>query len=249
MGSNQTKQTGEPSNKKPRQTSSQRAAAQAQQAIGTQKQQMAIIEKNIAHKEKQMANMRNEAKAIIAKAKTPSQKNTAKRAAGLKLKRIKLMQKQVDNLHNQLTRLNQQELALEQAVTNAQNIAVTQAASQAMKNLGVDHEHVENVLDDNQEVMDMHTEITDLLGQPLDDGIDDDEMEAAYAELEEENALEEMDRLPGVPQNVPSLGDSGRKLAQESLENVLPVAPTGQISTPNADEDDEDIMALEAMMN
>ena len=30
--------------------------------------------------------------------------------------------------------------------------------------------------------------------------------------------MEEMDRLPGVPTRVPSLGDSGRKLAQEGLE-------------------------------
>jgi hypothetical protein len=62
------------------------------------------------------------------------------------------------------------------------------------------------------------TEITDALGTPLGDDIDEDELEAEFAALEEENAMEEMDRLPGVPTRVPSLGDSGRKLAQEGLE-------------------------------
>lgn len=245
MGNDQAKQEL-PS--QPRQTREQRAAKQAQSAIGTQKSQMKLIEKRIAHKEKQMVNMRNEAKAIIAKAKTPSQKKTAKRQAGLKLKRIKIMQKQVTNDHNQLTRLMQQELALEQAVANTQSIAATKAANSAFRNINMDIDQVEDVIEENQEMMDMQSEITDVLGQQIGDDIDEDEMEAEWEALVNENAMEEMDQLPNVPNTTPSLSDSGRRLAQQGLEAVLPVAPTGAISTPNADEDDEELMALEAMM-
>ena len=245
MGNDQAKQEA-PS--QPRQTREQRAAKQAQSAIGTQKSQMKLIEKRIAHKEKQMVNMRNEAKAIIAKAKTPSQKKAAKRQAGLKLKRIKIMQKQVTNDHNQLTRLMQQELALEQAVANTQSIAATKAANSAFRNINMDIDQVEDVIEENQEMMDMQSEITDVLGQQIGDDIDEDEMEAEWEALVNENAMEEMDQLPNVPNTTPSLSDSGRRLAQQGLEAVLPVAPTGAISTPNADEDDEELMALEAMM-
>ena len=102
MGNDQTKAPSEP--QQPRMTREQRAAAQAQKAIGSQKTQMNVIQKRIVHKEKQMVNMRNEAKALIARAKTPAQKTAAKRQAGLKLKRIKIMEKQVTNDNNQLMR-------------------------------------------------------------------------------------------------------------------------------------------------
>ena len=167
----------------------------------------------------------------------------------LKLKRIKMMEKQVQSDSNQLTRLTQMEMGLEQAVANAQSIAATQVANQAFKDINMDIDDVQDVIDLNEDMMDQQSEITEALGQQMgDDILDDDELEAEFAALEEENALEEMDRLPGVPNRVPSLGDSGRKLAQQSIESVLPVAPTGQISTPMMDEDDDELMALEAEM-
>merc|ERR1712166_1627949 len=192
------------------------------------------IEKRINHKEKQMFNMRTEIKKLLQRAKTPSQKKVAKRQATLKLKRIKMMEKQVQSDSNQLTRLTQMEMGL---------------ANQAFKDINMDIDDVQDVIDLNEDMMDQQSEITEALGQQMgDDILDDDELEAEFAALEEENALEEMDRLPGVPNRVPSLGDSGRKLAQQSIESVLPVAPTGQISTPMMDEDDDELMALEAEM-
>merc|ERR1712166_335928 len=122
------------------------------------------------------------------------------------------------------------------------SIAATQVANQAFKDINMDIDDVQDVIDLNEDMMDQQSEITEALGQQMgDDILDDDELEAEFA-------LEEMDRLPGVPNRVPSLGDSGRKLAQQSIESVLPVAPTGQISTPMMDEHDDELMALEAEM-
>ena len=249
MGNDASKETDQKQQQQPRQTREQRAAAKAQKAIGSQKQQMTIINKRIDHKEKQMFNMRNEIKKLLQGAKTPAQKKQAKRQATLKLKRIKMMEKQVASDGNQLTRLMQMEMGLEQAVSNAQTIATTQAASQAFRDINVDIDDVEDIMEDNQDMMDRQADITALLQEPMgDDIMDEDDLEAEFAALEEENAMEEMERLPGVPDRVPSLGDSGRKLAQQSLENVLPVAPTGQISTPGIDVDDDELMALEREM-
>ena len=156
---------------------------------------------------------------------------------------------QVDRRQKKLKQRDKQMVTQATEEANAQSIAATQVANQAFKDINMDIDDVQDVIDLNEDMMDQQSEITEALGQQMgDDILDDDELEAEFAALEEENALEEMDRLPGVPIRVPSLGDSGRKLAQQSIESVLPVAPTGQISTPMMDEDDDELMALEAEM-
>ena len=49
----------------------------------------------------------------------------------------------------------QMETGLEQAVANAQVIATTKVANDAFKNINVDIDQVEDVIEENQEMMDM----------------------------------------------------------------------------------------------
>ena len=81
---------------------------------------------------------------------------------------------------------------------------------------------------------------------------DEDELEEEYAAMLEENAVEQMESLPSIPTTLP---ENGRMLAQRSLEDVLPVAPQGNVvpagRVPVAvggNDDDDDLAALEAMM-
>ena len=81
--------------------------------------------------------------------------------------------------------------------------------------------------------------------------MDEDELMDELREIEELNAMEDMNALPQVPDNLPALSDSGRALAQKSMEDVLPVAPAGPIPVAvnsNSAEEDEELAALEAMM-
>ena len=252
MGNDQSsKQQAAPAPRRP--TQGERSRQQAIGAIKVQKEQLALSEKRILHKEKRMAQLRKEAKALIARAKTPAQKKIAKRQAGNKIKQIKMLEKQVISEQGKMTRLMQQEMMLEQAVADAATVNATQQANAAMHTLLPGIDEVDDIMDQNQEMRDQANEITDLLGQPMGDEIDEDDLEAELAQIEEENAMEQMADLPVVPTGTPSmtsLSDSGRALAQASMEDVLPVAPSGPIAVPagGPQDDDGELAALEAMM-
>ena len=54
----------------------------------------------------------------------------------------------------------QMETGLEQAVANAQVIATTKVANDAFKNINMDIDQVEDVIEENQEMMDMQVSTT-----------------------------------------------------------------------------------------
>lgn len=234
-----------------RQTQTEAARTRAVGAIKTQKEQMKVMEKRIAFHEKKCEKLRKEAKTLLQAAKTPAQKKVAKRKAMQKLKQVKLYEKQIETEQKKIDRLMATEMALEGQVSDMGVIEAQRIAANAMASAAVDIDEVEDIIEQGVELRDQAQEISDLLAEDRGDGVDEDELMDELREIEELNAMEDMNALPQVPDNLPALSDSGRALAQKSMEDVLPVAPAGPIPvavSSNAAEEDEELAALEAMM-
>lgn len=229
------------------------AEKQANSAIMKTKEEMSLITKRINHKTKQAEKLRAEAKAIMQGAKTAAQKAVARRRAAPKLKRYKILEKQIDLENGKYDRLMATCDALEQQKSNIAVIEAQRIGNQAMRS-GVNIDDVEDIVDETAELMDEGREIGDILARPMGDAIEDDDEDilAQLAEIEAQNQQEELDLLPSVPSHVPSLSASGRALAQKSMEDVLPEVPSGPIVLPGspgtAEEIDSDVAALEALM-
>lgn len=250
MGNDQSSKSGGSSSGAPRaQTRTEAARARAVGAIQTQKQQMGVMEKRIVFHEKKVAKLRREAKALMQSAKTPAQKKVAKRKAMQKLKQVKLYEKQIMSEQKKIDRLMTTEMALEGQVSDMGVIEAQRVAANAMASAAMDVDEVEDIIERGVELRDQAQEISDLLAEEQGDGVDEDELMDELREIEELNAMEDMEALPTVPDNVPALSDSGRAMLQQSMEDVLPVAPAGPIPVAvNATDEDEELAALEAMM-
>ena len=93
---------------------------------------------------------------------------------------------------------------------------------------GIDN--IEELHEDIQEHMDQASEISELLGQEMGDGVDEDELEAEFNDLEAELMEESM-----------------MKTEEEDADPfVLPAAPENELTPSHQDavEDDEDADAL-----
>merc|ERR1719421_2809055 len=97
---------------------------------------------------------------------------------------------------------------------NVQVVQTTKVANSAMASMtsavgGIDQ--IEELHEDMQEHMDQASEISELLGQEMGDGVDEDELESEFNELEAELMEESMMKtgqdeaeafeLPAAPQN------------------------------------------------
>ncbi len=112
---------------------------------------------------------------------------------------------------------------------------------QQMQQVKIDD--VENMMDDMEDLMMDQNEISELLGRnyALPDGFDESELEAEFAQLEEECALDAVQGItasPAVPSYLPSavpvtLGPAASAPPQAG-QNAMPAsAPPMRMGTPN----------------
>merc|ERR1712196_97490 len=124
--------------------------------------------------------------------------------------------------------------SLEVMASNVEAVKATKVANNAMASMtsaigGIDQ--IEEMHEDMQEQMDQAAEISELLGQEMGDGVDEDELEAEFADLEAELMEEDMMKNDEADQ-------------QSNQEDILlPVVPSNELG-PAAVEDDEDADAL-----
>lgn len=114
----------------------------------------------------------------------------AKRRAMETLKRLKMYQQQRDQLSGQVFNIDQTAFALETVKDTHTTIAAMKAASATMKleHKKINLSEIEDMQDDLEDMMDDINDISETLGRSygLPDGIDDDELEAELAGLEDE---------------------------------------------------------------
>merc|ERR1712228_1021553 len=133
--------------------------------------------------------------------------------------------------------------ALEDAHLNKETLKAMKTSANAMKATvkESDLDKADELMEDMHEAIDQINEMNEAMAQPIGQMMDDDELEAELAELEELEAdelLNDMSEAPQQQMNAP----------QSTFDaNVMPDAPQKPINQ-KADEDEE-LAALEAMMN
>eukprot|EP01004_Peranema_trichophorum_P006933 NODE_5730_length_976_cov_44.944900_g5149_i0.p1 GENE.NODE_5730_length_976_cov_44.944900_g5149_i0~~NODE_5730_length_976_cov_44.944900_g5149_i0.p1 ORF type:complete len:217 (-),score=54.32 NODE_5730_length_976_cov_44.944900_g5149_i0:260-910(-) len=171
----------------------------------------------------------------LAKAREASQKGN-KQTALLHLKRKKQFEDQLTKIQAQRSNIEQMQLKLEEVAMNMESLQAQRQGAQAIRNLygRMTPERIDKEMDDVRNVMESATEISEAISQPLGtDLIDEDELEAELAELEQEELDKELlalDHKTTVPTN--------------------PIGPAkAKPAAVAADEDEEVLRQLEAELN
>lgn len=204
-------------------------------AITKLKEQQRTTEMRINNSEKKMANLQKEAKKILAAAKTPQQKAIAKRRALQKLKQKKMIEKQIEQSNNHLMATMKQIMTIEESLNAAEHVAGIKQGNLAMNRIlhqmgGT--EGAEKAMEDNEELTADIQDIQDIVAGGADLDLDEDELEAEFAELQQDSVEEDLS-MPEAP------------LADTSPLTNLPVAPT---SDPIRQSSEAELESLEALM-
>lgn len=171
-----------------------------------------------------------------------------KSAAQLALKRKAMYMKQLETVENNIMRLSEQRMLLEQQTGTVQTVAALQEGARAQKATMAEFkiDKVDKVMEDIQEAADAAAEVQEALAMPL--GLagqfDEDELEAEIADLEQQQLDEEL----LAPAPIPSKPVKAAPIVQQDTEipYQLPSAPTGKSGTKSAE---DEIAELEAELS
>jgi charged multivesicular body protein 4A/B len=194
-------------------------------------QQEEMMEKRRELLEKQVAAQLAKAKEYLAKGNKPS--------AQLALKRKAMIQKQLETVENNITRLGEQKIMLEDAAGTAQTVAALKYGADAQRATMAEFkiEKVDKIMDEVQEAAEMAAEVQSALALPLGPAaaLDEDELEAELAELEAEEQEKELLRPAPIPSGA---------VPTERYE--LPAVPTGRPGVPAQKTTEDELAELEA---
>jgi len=121
-----------------------------------------------------------------------------KRMAVAALKRKKMLVEQQAKIAGAREKIELQMSAIESAKMDMEIIDTLQAGTKTMQEMhkGMTAEKVDKVMDDMSDQIAVSQEISDALGQPVGDVVDEDELLEELDELEEEDITAEIDELP-----------------------------------------------------
>lgn len=196
----------------------------------------AQLEKRETHLEKKIEQCLQTAKA--------KSKRRDKKGALFELKKKKQLENQLSSIQGKKLNLETQIMTLEDAHLNTQTLQAMKVSQQAMKATikEADLDKAEDLMDDIQEAMDQVQEMNEAMSQPIGPIMDDEELEAELAELEEMEADELMNAMPEkhVQNN-----------NMNSVVDDLPSVPTGPLKSQGdaqVEEEDAELAELQAMM-
>lgn len=156
----------------------------ANDAIQNTRATIEKLEKREAHLEKQISQ-------LLKEAKIRNQKGD-KKGALYRLKKKKLLEKELQSLCDKKLNLERNIITLDSAIVNQNMMGtmnmVKNTLAAEMKKADVDK--VDEVMDDMADLMDQQNEINEALGNPLADDFDEDELADELADLEDEIDLE-----------------------------------------------------------
>jgi len=146
-----------------------------------------------------------------------------KRAALMALKKKKLYENQLEAVENNIMRVNEQQMMLENQRTTVETVAALSNAAKASKQTmhEMKIENVDKVLDEINDQTDQMEQIQQAMGQPIGSAadIDEDDLLNELEEMEQE----QLDEQLMAPAAVPSA-----RVAQPEAAERLPEAPTGR---------------------
>jgi len=145
----------------------------------------------------------------------------------------KLYSKEVDTLQGSILKLEQQVVAMESASVNTATLADLDAGNRTMKaqreRAGIDEDTVADVFDALEEEMQINNAIGDALAGPATDALEDDDLLAELALMQEETAA----AAPAPAKVIPNSSNN----AAFNLPNApLPQAPTAAVVEESEEE-------------
>jgi charged multivesicular body protein 4 len=175
-----------------------------------------------------------------------AKQNASKNKRVATLKRKKAYEAQVQKLSGARMTIESQLMAIEGATVNLETINAMREGAAALQGIhgSMSIDTVDNTMDQIREQMDIATEISDAIAQPLGDPIDEDELEAELAELEAENLDEQLLTL-----NTPTTVSASPIKLPSAPTNQLPAQASRQPQALRAETDEEaELRALEESM-
>jgi len=164
----------------------------ANDAIQNTRATIEKLEKRETHLEKQIAT-------LLREAKVRNQKGD-KKGALYRLKKKKLLEKELQSLCDKKLNLERNIITLDSAIVNQNMMGtmnmVKNTLAAEMKKADVDK--VDEVMDDMADLMDQQNEINEALGNPMADDFDEDELADELADLEDEIDLEDEEQKTGI---------------------------------------------------
>lgn len=179
-----------------------------------------------------------------------ARKNASKnrRAALQALKRKKMYESQIEKIEGTRMTIETQILAIEETSVNVQAMDAITAGAATMKRLhqSMTIDDVDNTMEEIQEQMDVASQISTAISQPLGGPIyDDSEIEEELAQLEAQSLDEQLVGLDVSPVPVPVARPEERVSTGSVLTSLsMPSAPTRSLET----DEDRELAELEASM-
>merc|ERR1711971_513576 len=174
----------------------------------------------------------------MASAKAKS-KRRDKKGALFELKKKKQLENQLNSIQGKKLNLETQIMALEDAHLNKETMKAMKTSATAMKATmkESDIDKADELMEDINDAMDAVDEMNEAMSQPLGQVMDDDELEAELAELEELEADELLND---------GLADPPMQQQQKQADfDALPDAPSKPIANKEAEDEDGELAALE----
>lgn len=168
----------------------------ARDAIVTLRQQLQMLEKKEEHLQKKIDEE-------LKKARQNAVSN--KPAATAALKRKKMHENELDKLAGTRLQLEVQVNTLESANLNAETMAAMKKAASALKDIhgNMTLDKVDKVMADVQEQGEIAKEIAEVISAPTANDLDDEELEAELAGLEEDVLNERLSEAEHAPIHLP----------------------------------------------
>merc|ERR1712130_341272 len=153
------------------------------------RQAVTQLEKREVHLDKKIQVCLNNAKA--------KSKRRDKKGALFELKKKKQLENQLQSIQGKKLNLETQIMALEDAHLNKETLKAMKTSANAMKATvkESDLDKADELMEDMNEAMDQINEMNEAMSQPLGQVMDDDELEAELAELEELEADELLNEM------------------------------------------------------
>ncbi|KAI0268352.1 vacuolar-sorting protein SNF7 [Gloeopeniophorella convolvens] len=175
------------------------AKQSARDAIVSLREQLMMIEKKEEHTQRQI-----ELETATARANAVTNKQAAMNA----LRRKKLREADLDKLAGSRLQLEVQVNTLESANINANTLEVMRKGATALKDIhnGLSLDKVDATMNSINEQREIANEISEMISNPLNAGVDldEDDLKAQLAELEQEDLNERLMGADHVPVHAPA---------------------------------------------
>ncbi|KAL2758055.1 hypothetical protein ACRALDRAFT_1061304 [Sodiomyces alcalophilus JCM 7366] len=188
-----------------------------------------MLEKKAAYLQTQVDELEAQTKAALKR-----DPNEAKRLVARKLRKEKERQQVVNSIQS----MESQEMALNRATATRDEVQATQKVTEAMKliNKDISVDKVDAMMESFREQNAANEEIAQILGTPVGDMQDEDELEEELERMRQEQVDEEMLNTGTVP--------------ADKIQD-LPAAATGELkkkTTPQESEEEAELRRLQAEM-